>query len=47
MLILKLLATYFVISLEHIYDIIPQRSDVKVGLIKLKLNLYGKFATAY
>lgn len=47
MLILKLLATYFVVSLEHVYDIIPRRFDVKVGLTQLKLNLYGKLATAY
>lgn len=38
MLILKLLATSFVISLEHDYDVIPRIFDVKVELIQLKLN---------
>lgn len=38
MLLFKWLATYFVISLEYDYDVIPKIFDVKVGLIQLKLN---------
>lgn len=38
MLILKLLATYFVKSLKYFYDVIPRRFDGKVGPIQLKLN---------